>query len=177
LIRSTNFWYGSKPRAYPGLILEGSKKKSGGAKSHFFAQKYQFFSEIDFFKRKICPLGRAAAPPSAPSSGTPFVKTVGLHFRLYSLNIIAQLQRKFKNNIHLYTSSLFGEFLRNSSIEEEAFNSPLTEKVCNSEITNFTGEVPVKNQTSHPLISIIICNSNIHVRSTSFHFFRVLSNE
>jgi len=42
------------------------KKSKVGAKSQFFAQKYQFFSKIDLFSRKICsPEGQllASAPP------------------------------------------------------------------------------------------------------------------
>jgi len=54
------------PRAYPGLILEEGKMKKkikrGEGKILFFAQKYQIFSKIDLFFRKIRPSGGAAAP-------------------------------------------------------------------------------------------------------------------
>ena len=41
------------------------KLKNQGAKSHFFAQKYQIFSKIDIFFQKNLSV-RGAAAPSAP---------------------------------------------------------------------------------------------------------------
>jgi len=50
------------------MILEGGKmkKKFKGVKSYFFTQKYQIFSKIDLFWRKICPPGGATAPLCPP---------------------------------------------------------------------------------------------------------------
>ena len=64
----------SQARAYPGLILERGKikkKNQGGQNPFFFAQKYQIFSKIDLFFRKIGPSGGAVAP--LPSLGTPLI--------------------------------------------------------------------------------------------------------
>jgi len=62
-------------RAYPGLILEGGKikKKFRGAKSHFFDQKYQFFSKIYLFLKKNLSI-RGAAAPLCPHPGYALMK-------------------------------------------------------------------------------------------------------
>ena len=85
------------PRAYPGLILEGGKikKKFRGGKISFFAQKYQFFSKIDLFFRKIGQSG-GARPPCPPGYALAVTTWLGelyrkLNFSSYDLITLTPL--------------------------------------------------------------------------------------